>query len=108
MKIDGIKGGIRSADKSKKASKGAASAGSKSGSSISGFGETAEVEVSDHASTLNLIKELVDASPDVRVDQVERIVGEIKGKKYKMNFEKVAEGFIKEAIITEMAKRGRK
>jgi len=107
MKIDGIKGGVRSAEKSKKTSKPRGTVNSAS-SSISSFGETAEVEVADHASTMNLIKELVDASPEVRVDQVERIVGQLKGKKYKVNFEKVAESFIKEAILTEIARRGRK
>lgn len=105
MKIDGIKRGINRASSAKKASR---ARGSSSGGKISGvekFAAEDSVEVSNHAATLDLIRDLVDSTPDMRMDQVERIVGEIRGGKYKINFEKVAEGFIKEAVMNEMIRK---
>lgn len=110
MKIDGIKRGISkpAASKSAGRARGAAKASSSKGDGISKFGDNDSVEVSNHAATLDLIRELVDASPDVRVETVEGIVQQIRGGKYKINFEKVAEGFIKEAVMNEMVRRDMK
>lgn len=66
------------------------------------------LEVSDHHATLEVIRELVSETPDIRVDEVERVIDQLKRGKYKFNFEKIAEGFIKEAILSEISKRPRK
>jgi anti-sigma28 factor (negative regulator of flagellin synthesis) len=50
---------------------------------------------------------MVSETPDIRVEEVDRIVRELKSKKYKIDFEKVAEGFIKEAILNEISRRPR-
>ena len=103
MKIDGINKPIRS-QRTKKSEKARAAGSAKS---MSPMGETDTVEVADHSQTLDLIRSLVSEAPDVRVDEVDRIVRQLKGGKYKINFEKVAEGFIKEAVLTEMARKSR-
>ena len=101
MKIGGIKGGpVRPASLRK-----TARSKTSSTKSIASMRSDELVDVSDHSQTLDLIREMVDATPDVRVDEVDRIVRELKGGKYRIDFEKVADGFIKEAILNEMAKR---
>lgn len=65
------------------------------------------VEVSDHASTLKMIRGLVQNSPDIRAEEVDRIVSQLKEGRYKINFEKVAESFIKEALLNEIEKKVR-
>ena len=102
MKVGGIKGGVTRAGSTRKSS---SSRSSKSVGSVSSFGNKDQVEVSDHSQTLDLIRDLVEASPDVRVDEVDRVMNQLKKGKYKVNFEKVAEGFIKEAIANAMARR---
>jgi flagellar biosynthesis anti-sigma factor FlgM len=103
VKIDGLKpGSVKSSAKSKKS---ASSSRSTKSSGLKKMGLEDSVEVSDHGKALDMIRELVDASPDVRVDVIDAIVGQIKGGRYKINFEKVAEGFIKEAIMDEVIKR---
>lgn len=101
MKIDGIKGRPLRPVTTRKVAK------STTGSTktISSMRSEDSVDVSDHAQTLDMIRDLVDSTPDVRVDEVDRIVRELKGKKYKIDFEKVADGFIREAILNELAKR---
>lgn len=103
MKIDGLSKPTR-AQRTKKSEKTKSAGASKSMSSL---GEADTVEVADHSQTLDLIRSLVSETPDVRVDEVDRIVRQLKGGKYKINFEKVAEGFIKEAVLTEMARKSR-
>jgi len=107
MKISGFKSkSIAGAKRSRSSSKA-------SEAKIESMGETSRgtpsaidsVEVGDHLATIDLIKNLVAGTPDLRMDQVERIVHELKSGKYKINFEKVAEGFIKETIITEIARK---
>jgi len=107
MKIDGIKRGITKSTVTKGSAKsrGSAKASATKGDGLAKFADNDSVEVSNHAATLDLIRELVDASPDVRVESVEKIVSQIRGGKYKINFEKVAEGFIKEAVMNEMVRR---
>ncbi len=108
MKIGGIKGGVKSTSSSSRAAKGRGAKGSSSLKSLGRSGSDRDaVEISSHADTLSLIEEIVDAQPDVRVDQVERIVDEMKRGRYKINFEKVAESFIKDAILNAVAKRSK-
>lgn len=110
MKVGGVKGGVGGASKSKGASKSGAGAKVEARSPIVSALGTApadRVEVSDHASTIEVIKGLVAESPDVRVDEVERIISKLKGGKYKIDFAKVAEGFIKEVILSEIARKPR-
>lgn len=101
MRISGFDGpkGPKRADK-KKPTK----AGKASSSSMQSITRD-EVEVTDHRETLDMIRDLVGDTPDIRVDVVERIMGELKRGKYKINFEKVAEGFIKDAILNEIAQK---
>jgi flagellar biosynthesis anti-sigma factor FlgM len=66
------------------------------------------VEVSDNVTTIEIIRELVNATPDIRADQVERISKKFKEGKYKIDYEKVAEAFIKDVIANEIAKKPRK
>ncbi len=104
MKIDGVRGRSTSrVDSSKKKDRAKASA-SKS-SVLQRMGD--EIEVTDHSSTMELIRSMVSETPDIRVEEVDRIVKELKSKKYKIDFEKVAEGFIKEAILNEISRRPR-
>ncbi len=67
-----------------------------------------EVEVSDSAATIELIKDLVGSTPDIRLDQVERISKKLRDGSYKINYEKVAEAFIREVILTEISRKPRK
>lgn len=110
MKVGGVKGGLSGAGKSKGAAKSTPQAKvEKRAPVVSALGTAPAdmVEVADHATTLEVIKGLVANSPDVRVDEVERIVRQMKTGKYKIDFAKVAEGFIKEAIRTELARKPR-
>jgi flagellar biosynthesis anti-sigma factor FlgM len=103
MKIDGYGGGSSRVDKTKTKTK-----EKKVGvhnSSVQGAPLQDQIEVNDHESTLAAIRDLVNVSPDVRSEEVDRIVDQLKNGKYKINFEKVADGFIKEAILNEMSKR---
>lgn len=113
MKIDGFGpggrvGGPKKSDKAKGAKKSSGKSNvAKSGGKPSGDKIEAadEVQVSSHSETLDMIRDMVGETPDVRVEEVERIVNEMKSGKFKVNFEKVAEGFIREAIVNEMSKR---
>lgn len=96
-------GSSKKASKSGKKSSASKSSGAKGEDSIKDM-----ISVSGHEETLDLIRGMVNEQPDVRVEEVDRIVGELKGGKYKIDFEKVAEGFIKEAIVNEMTKKQRK
>lgn len=117
MKIDsGSKSSVSKAKSSKGTQKASGAKGAKGAKGAQGGAqggrtksvEGVSVEVSDHSETLGMIREIVAETPDVRVGEVERIVDEIKNGKYKLNFEKIAEGFIREAIENEMARRMRK
>lgn len=111
MKVGGVKGGASGASKSKGASKSASGPKVEKQAPVLGAHGTAPadmVEVADHASTIEVIKNLVADASDVRVDEVERIIGKLKSGKYKIDFAKVAEGFIKEVILSEIARKPRK
>lgn len=66
------------------------------------------VEVSDHITTIEIIREIVSSTPDIRADQVEKISKKLKNGSYKIDYEKVAEAFIKDVISNEIAKKSRK
>ena len=103
MKIDGFGGGSSRIDKTK--AKGKDKKAGVHNTSASGSPLQDQIEVNDHTSTLAAIRDLVNDSPDIRTEEVDRIVEQLKQGKYKINFEKVADGFIKEAILNEMSKR---
>lgn len=104
MKIDGFGSGkIERTKKQSKASKSKTVSSAPNSSSEASV--TDKIEVSDHLETLDVIRSLVADLPDMRMDEVDRIVSQLREGKYKINFEKVAEGFIKEAILNEMAKK---
>ncbi|PIR21638.1 MAG: flagellar biosynthesis anti-sigma factor FlgM [Deltaproteobacteria bacterium CG11_big_fil_rev_8_21_14_0_20_45_16] len=112
MKIDGLKPGkssiTKKSDKSKSASSKRPAAGSvadraTAAGANSGSGD--EVSVGAYSEALEMIRGMVDQTPDVRMEEVDRIVNELKTGRFKIDFEKIAEGFLKEAIMTEMAKK---
>lgn len=104
MRIDGVRGRAASrVDSSKKKDRAKGSA--RSSSVLQRMGD--EISISDHSSTMDLIRSMVSETPDIRVEEVDRIVKQLKSKKYKIDFEKVAEGFIKEAILNEISRRPR-
>lgn len=105
MKIDGVKGRPAAKVGSSKKSSGSKRSSSASSGSIKSFGEKDDVEVSDHSATLDLIRDIVNETPEMRLEEVDRIMNQLKSKKYKINFEKVAEGFLKEAIMNEISRR---
>lgn len=108
MKISGAKaGGVNRTDKSKGRQTSKTKSSGVTMSPISSGTTADSIEVSDHAATMEVIKGLVADTPDIRTDEVDRIVNQLKGGKYKMNFERVAEGFIKEAILNEISKKPR-
>jgi len=107
MKIDGGKGNNRiSGANAKKAN---AKGGSNSASKSSGLlGESSggdRIEVSAQTETLDIIRQMVSDVPDVRMEEVERVMKKLKDGKYQVDYEKVADGFIKEALLNEFAKR---
>lgn len=109
MKIDGVgPRGVSSAKGSKKAGAakkaGAKKPAGKAGKKFSGD----KIEVSDHIQTLEMIRGIVETSEDIRADEVDRIMSEMKNGQFKINFEKVAEGFIKEALLNEISSKGLK
>jgi len=109
MKIDGLKPGLSRTSKTKGGSKAQKSARSKAkGTSQPQISRMDSVDVSNHEETLEVIKGLVAESPDIRMEEVDRIVSLLRNGKYKIDFERVAEGFIKEAILNEMAKKSGK
>ncbi len=108
MKIDGLKPKISKTEKAKPGKKAATSkSSSKATASRVSSSFQDSVEVSDHHETLAMIRSMVAQSDDVRVDEVERIVTQLKNGKYRINFERVAEGFIKDAILNELSKKTR-
>ena len=50
-----------------------------------------------------MIRGLVAQTPEIRVEEVDRLMSEIKNGRYKIDFEKVAESFLKEALIHEIS-----
>lgn len=113
MKIDGFGKSSSSSktsksDKSSKAKKagGKGRVAAKSPSSSNDKLEAADrMEVSGSVETLDQIRQMVAETPDIRVGEIDRIVSELKSGQYKVDFNKVAEGFIKETLLNEVAKR---
>ncbi len=103
MKIDGGNGGKRipTVDRSKKSA-----AKSGSGSVVNkSDGESDRVEIDAHSSALDVIRQMVSDVPDIRMDEVERVMKKLKDGKYPFDYEKVADGFIREALMSELSKR---
>ena len=111
MKINGLKPGKASTTKKSEKSKGASkrasggSVASRASGAEAQSGKSDEVSVGAYSEALEMIRGMVDQTPDVRIEEVDRIVNELKNGQFKIDFEKIAEGFLKEAIMTEMAKK---
>jgi len=103
MKIDG--GGGNNRITGANAKKTAAKAGSKSAGILSQPEAGDKIEVSEQTESLDIIRKMVADVPDVRMDEVERVMKKLKDGKYQVDYEKVADGFIKEALMTELSKR---
>jgi flagellar biosynthesis anti-sigma factor FlgM len=82
--------------------------------SLKSLGETTSsltadsVEVSDHTTAIQVIKDLVNGTPDIRAHEVERVSKMLKNGQYKFDLEKVAEAFIRETIVSELARKSGK
>jgi flagellar biosynthesis anti-sigma factor FlgM len=73
--------------------------------SASGVSSSDTVEISSHAQAIEAIRELVAATPDIRSEQVARISDLLRQGKYKIDYQKVAESFIKHVIAEELARK---
>lgn len=104
MKINGG-GKVGGPDRSKGAARSAKGGSTSKAVTTPTTGAQDRIEVSDHVETLDVIRQMVSDTPDIRLEEVDRIVQQLKRGKYKVDFEKVAEGFIKEAILSEMTKK---
>ena len=103
MKIHGNGGGkIQGLDRSKKAK---SSSSSNSGVASSKPSESDRIELSDQNESLSVIRQMVADVPDIRMEEVERVMKKLKDGKYPVDYEKVADSFIKEALITEVARK---
>ncbi|MDB5038414.1 MAG: Flagellar biosynthesis anti-sigma factor FlgM [Bacteriovoracaceae bacterium] len=114
MKVSGTKsggvlkaGGAKNAGRSSKTSQGKADQVDAVTSSLASLGPDA-VEVSDHLQTIEIIRGLVQSSPDIRMSEVDRISKKLKDGTYKIDYEKVADAFIREVIMNEIARKPRK
>jgi flagellar biosynthesis anti-sigma factor FlgM len=103
MKIHGNGGGkIQGTDRSKKAKP---AASSKSGVASASSSDSDRIELSDQNESLSLIRQMVADVPDIRLEEVERVMKKLKDGKYSIDYEKVADSFIKEALMTEVARK---
>ena len=66
------------------------------------------VEVTDHTTAIQVIKDLVDATPDLRANEVDRIRKMLSRGQYKIDYEKVADAFLREVILSELARKLKK
>lgn len=100
-RAESAKGSKKSAGAAKSGGKAAAT----SSPTLQSMGDQDSVLIQDHETTLDVIRNMVADAPDVRMDAVDEIVGKLKSGKYKIDFERVAEGFIRDAIQHEVLKR---
>jgi flagellar biosynthesis anti-sigma factor FlgM len=102
MKINGNGGAkIQGADRSKKTK----TSGSNSGVASKSAEASDRIELSEHSESLSVIRQMVADVPDIRMDEVERVMKKLKDGKYTIDYEKVADGFIKEALLSEVARK---
>src|SRR3712207_5620608 len=101
MKIGGIRSGsagkAKGASSAKKASgKGSASSASSSLKvhGVDSANAPDAVELHDHVQAIELIKSLVNDMPEIRMDQVESISNQLREGNYKIDHERIANGFI--------------
>lgn len=65
-----------------------------------------QVDLHTHQQALDFIKQLVDNTPDLRAEEVDRVLEKMKDPEgYRINLERVAEGFLKEAILNELSRK---
>lgn len=64
----------------------------------------ANVQISPRARELNLARQIVDTTPDVREDKVAKFKAMIERGEYKPDASKIADGILSEAIRDELSK----
>jgi negative regulator of flagellin synthesis FlgM len=64
----------------------------------------ANVQISQRARELNLARQVVDSTPDVREDKVAKFKAMIERGEYKPDAGKIADGILAEAIRDELSK----
>ncbi len=96
-------GGSRAPAKSSKKDSGALKSLGELASALTSPSDS--VEVTDHTTAIQVIKDLVDATPDLRSHEVDRIRKLLNKGHYKIDYEKVAEAFLKEVILSELARK---
>lgn len=64
----------------------------------------ANVQISPRARELNMARQIVDATPDVREDKIAKFKGMIERGEYKPDASKIADGILAEAIRDELSK----
>lgn len=64
----------------------------------------ANVQISPRARELNLARQVVDSTPDVREDKVAKFKSMIERGEYKPDAGKIADGILSEAIRDELSK----
>lgn len=108
MKIDGFGSGGTITGVKKPGDKKVEKTSKKSVASAAGVSavEGDQVDLQTHQQTLDFIKQLVDNEPDMRLEEVDRVVEKMKDPEgYRINLEQVAEGFLKEAILNELSRK---
>ncbi len=110
MKVSGPKSGGGASRTG--ASKGASAAPKKPNeakveATVGAFGQDA-VEIGGDKATIDLIQNLVSREGDIRPDEVARVAKKLKNGQFKIDFEKVAEGFIRDVIMNHISKKNRK
>jgi negative regulator of flagellin synthesis FlgM len=66
--------------------------------------EAANVQISQKAKDLSLIKKTLDETPDIREDKIAHFKELIASGKYKPDAGKIADGILKEAVMDELSK----
>jgi negative regulator of flagellin synthesis FlgM len=66
--------------------------------------DAANVQISQKAKDLNLIKKTMSETPDVREDKIAHFKELIASGKYKPDSGKIADGILKEALMDDLAK----
>lgn len=96
--------GTKKANETAAAAKTAANAYAKASRVEPSIKDAANVQISQKAREMNLAKQVLDATPDVREDKVAKYKEMIAKGEYKPDASKIAEGMIREAARDELAK----
>ena len=96
-------GGSRASSKSSKKDQGTLKTLGELTSAVTSTSDA--VEVRDHTTAIQVIKDIVESTPDLRAHEVDRIRKLLNAGQYKIDYEKVAEAFLKEVILSELARK---